>query len=143
VVAANSATEKLILKKRPRFFMTQLPGTPATAVFLQPLTPTLLKAVAEVPEYRCLYGLEHRFGGRVAGNITEVRRRGPMSLKGSFCAGLVRGALFTFSLAGTSSPLIFCNHGIRGALPTQIFELEGLICKIFWTKELAVVLSKR
>jgi hypothetical protein len=108
-------------------------------VFLQPLTPTLLKAVAEVPEYRCLYGLEHRFGGRVAGNITEVRRRGPMSLKGSFCAGLVGGTLFTFSFAGTSSPLIFCNHGIRGALPTKIFELEGLICKIFWTKELAVL----
>jgi len=60
-------------------------------------------------------------------------------LKGSFCAGLVRGTLFTFSLAGTSSPLIFCNHGIRGALPIQIFELEGLICKIFRAKELAAL----
>jgi hypothetical protein len=108
-------------------------------VFLQPLTPTLLKAVAEVPEYRCLYGLEHRFGGRVAGNITEVRRRGPMSLKRFILRRLSTGNAVYFFVSWYLLPLIFCNHGIRGALPIQIFELEGLICKIFRAKELAAL----
>jgi len=44
---------------------------------------------------------------------------GACNLRDLFFALLGVGRLFTFSLAGTPSPLIFWNHGIRDWLPSR------------------------
>jgi hypothetical protein len=54
-----------------------------------------------------------------------------------FAARISKRTLFTFSLAGPPSPWSLESWD-WGCTTTQIFELEGLICKIFRTKELAV-----
>jgi hypothetical protein len=60
--------------------MTRLPRNTASYCCVPSATyASPAETGAEVTEYRCLCGLEHRFGGRVAGNVTEVRC-GPKSL---------------------------------------------------------------
>jgi hypothetical protein len=63
---------------------------------------------------------------------------GARNLRDLFFALPGVGRLFTFPLAGTPSPPDLLESWDWGLTTTKIFELEGLIRKIFQTNELAV-----